>query len=242
MIVTFMFHRVSYPDDPMWQKKTIAFIQQLAKRYRMVKPGDPVKKTEIAVCLSFDDAHFDFYHVIFPLLKQLNIPAVLAVPVAYIADTVEISPAQRLAIDTPEAMARQQPQAFCSWQELKAMQQSGLVEIAAHGFWHKNLKGLDEDGLQKEVVVAKKIIMEKLNIAPSSFIYAYGAFDAVAKQLVDQHYAFDFRIGAAVNDSWRQRVLYRLDANVWLRADKPFKSWQVLLPWLKMLSNRLRKK
>lgn len=48
-------------------------------------PGDPLPKKK-ALMLTFDHASVDFYTHVFPLLQNLQIPAVIGVAWRYVAD------------------------------------------------------------------------------------------------------------------------------------------------------------
>ncbi|MDF3832829.1 poly-beta-1,6-N-acetyl-D-glucosamine N-deacetylase PgaB [Cupriavidus basilensis] len=78
-----------------------------------------------AVLLSFDDAYKSQYIKAFPLLRQYNYPAVIAV-VSRWTNTPRDEPVR---ISHRSVMA---PGYFMSWDNLREMAASGLVEIASH--------------------------------------------------------------------------------------------------------------
>jgi biofilm PGA synthesis lipoprotein PgaB len=84
--------------------------------------GSPLPQR--AVLLSFDDGFSSFYHRVFPLLKAVGWPALLA-PVGSWIDT----PANKLVnfggLMTPR-------ERFLTWDEIREMSASGLVEVGAH--------------------------------------------------------------------------------------------------------------
>ncbi|STO93173.1 Poly-beta-1,6-N-acetyl-D-glucosamine N-deacetylase precursor [Haemophilus pittmaniae] len=81
---------------------------------------------EKAVLLSFDDGYRTMYNVIYPILKAYNYPAVFAPVVGWI-DT----PADRKIHYANKMLPRN---LFVTWQEIREMEQSGLVEIASHTY------------------------------------------------------------------------------------------------------------
>lgn len=79
---------------------------------------------EKAVLLTFDDGYETMYNVIFPILKAFNYPAVFAPVVAWV-DT----PANGKITYANKQLPRD---LFVTWEQIREMQDSGLVEIASH--------------------------------------------------------------------------------------------------------------
>ncbi len=79
-----------------------------------------------AVLLSFDDGFANFYTRVFPLLKLFDYPAVLALVGAW----MDVAEGESVFIGD-EALPRE---TFLSWDQVREMQSSGLVEIASHSF------------------------------------------------------------------------------------------------------------
>lgn len=71
------------------------------------------------VLLTFDDAYLSFYEHVFPLLQLYGYPAVLGVVTGWIDNP-------------PEAAKSGYRHAFMSWDQLREVAASGLVEIATH--------------------------------------------------------------------------------------------------------------
>lgn len=79
-----------------------------------------------AVLLTFDDGYKSFRTQIFPLLKAFNYPAVLAL----VGSWLDVAPKDRVPYDD-HAYHRED---FLSWDELREITASGLVEIASHSY------------------------------------------------------------------------------------------------------------
>ena len=77
------------------------------------------------ILLTFDDGYASFYHYVYPVLKAKKIPAVLAVVGKW------LEPSSGNVMFGDEVQNRDK---FVTWDQLKEMQQSGLVEIASHSF------------------------------------------------------------------------------------------------------------
>ena len=214
MMLAFLYHRVGsgkYANPPELLERHLAF---LASRVNIVLPGEPLPPFSLNVCLTFDDATYDFYHYAYPLLKKYGLRALLAVPVHYILEETELDPAIRLSIHYSAAMKGdifQTHAPFCTWAELKEMAQSGHVAIASHSVHHQHLltPGLD---LDLEIVGSKRMLEEKLQTSVRTFVYPLGKFNRRIHRQVKNHYEFAMRIGTAWNWSWQNlsKMTYRV--------------------------------
>lgn len=142
------------------------------------------------ITLSFDDATSDFYHTVFPLLKEHGLKALLAVPTFFISSDPD----------------------YCTWGQLREISKSGLVEIASHSHTHPNLTHLDPAALEKELTLSKRLLWENLGSAPEAFVFPYGQFDKGVKEQVLKHYKRVYRLGSALNLGDKE-LLYRIVAD-----------------------------
>ena len=93
-----------------------------------------------AVLLSFDDGYGSFFTTVFPLLKKFQYPALVAVVGKWMETHTLPASGQQ---ETP---ARD---SLLTWDQLKAMQQSGLVEIGSHSYdLHRGILGNPQGNLQ----------------------------------------------------------------------------------------------
>jgi len=204
MLLAIMYHRVGVGKHANSEEMLRSHLSYLKEHYEIVLPGDPLPKRKLSVCLTFDDASFDFYHFAYPMLKELKIRALLGVPARYILDSTTLPPEERLSV--PYTMAMQdgffdQKAPLCTWEELNEMVQSGLVEVASHSYMHCNLT-FDFVDLNREVVTSKQIIESNLSQPVSSFIYPFGRMNLGLHEYVAEHYPYAFKIGSAVNWGW----------------------------------------
>jgi biofilm PGA synthesis lipoprotein PgaB len=81
---------------------------------------------EKAVLISFDDGYRNFYEKVFPLLKAFNYPAVLALVGSWMN-----APESGTVMYGDRPFPRTK---FASWENIREMQASGLVEIASHSY------------------------------------------------------------------------------------------------------------
>jgi len=81
---------------------------------------------EKAILLTFDDGFSSIYEKVFPLLKQFNYPAVIALVGEWI-ETPAGTPVQFGDITVDRSQ-------FVTWDQVREMQRSGLVEVASHTY------------------------------------------------------------------------------------------------------------
>ncbi len=79
-----------------------------------------------AVLLTFDDGYASLYTLVFPLLRAFNYPAVVGI----VGSWIEPPEGTRLG----DAAGGPPRHRFVSWEELREMRRSGLVEIASHSY------------------------------------------------------------------------------------------------------------
>lgn len=242
MITTLMFHRVyaeGLPDLELFRQ----FLQQMKSWGTPCLPGQPISKQTHGICLTFDDAYFDFYHSVFPLLKEFQIPAVLAIPTGLIAEAVNLPAAHRLALQYEKPLSDKpfNNSCLCSWEEIKEMVDSGYVIPASHGASHIALN--EHANWQKEIVQSKQTLEQRLGHPVTIFVYPYGQFDKATHEFVCQHYQYAMRIGSASNFNWShpKKLIYRVDADqYWPHHDHPFKIPQKVYFGLRAISNVTR--
>ena len=123
------------PDQAVVAVRTERLIEQLAwlreNGYKAVsvdqilaaRNGGPELPPK-AIMLSFDDGYSSFYTRVMPILRAYRWPALLA-PVGYWIDTPMNQPVDFAGQPRPRGE-------FLTWQQIREVSQSGLVEIAAH--------------------------------------------------------------------------------------------------------------
>lgn len=246
MLVVLMYHRICYTHEDVKGEPLSHFREHLAylvKHYPIVVPGETLEKKSINLCITFDDAYYDFYHTVFPLLQEFQIPAVLAIPSGLIIEDTSLSSQSRLKIPYDEAMATNAYKAgLCTWKEINEMVASGLVIPASHGLSHQVIH---LDNFQQEVISSKQLLEEKTGKKITTFVYPYGRMKRVVHQKVLEHYTFAMRIGSSINRNWQNshRMCYRINGDEFWTRNKPFlkpvDKWLLKFRWL---SNTIRLK
>jgi len=198
-----------------------AHLQYLAQNYTSVLPGEEV--TAKSVCLTFDDAYADFYYFIFPMLKEYNLKALLAVPTKYILEETNYTKDIRLDFEHNDLFHKYAKATFCTFTELREIIDSGLVQIASHSHSHTNLLE-DNVDLEEELVTSKHILEDKLNIKVNNFVFPFGKYnDEIAKE-AHKHYKYLFRIGNAIHKDFSgiKGIIYRVDGDNLAKIDALF--------------------
>ncbi len=98
-----------------------------------------------AVLLTFDDGYASFYEKVFPLLREFQYPAVLAL----VGEWMDV-PANDQVIYENKPVPRD---AFLTWDQVRNMTRSGLVEIASHSYaLHKGISANPQGNAQPAAV------------------------------------------------------------------------------------------
>ncbi len=79
-----------------------------------------------AILLTFDDGYESFYSTVYPLLKLYNYPAIFALVGKWLV------PDEHKKVEYGKAMISRKR--FLSWDQIREMERSGIVEFASHSF------------------------------------------------------------------------------------------------------------
>lgn len=95
------------------------------------------------VLLTLDDGYYDNYKYVFPLLKKYNVRATIFLNTLYVKEKREIEPELKSYYDANYEAIRNLLQGknigtedYMSWEEIKEMYDSGLVDFQAHSHKH----------------------------------------------------------------------------------------------------------
>ena len=128
---------------------------------------------EKPIVISFDDGASDFYSLAFPLLKEHNTKAVMAI----IGSTTD-----KFSEDTE---ANKYFKSNMNWEQIIELHDSGLVEIQSHSHdLHKGSGAAKKSGestesyrerFAKDANKFNARVMEELGITPTAFIFPFGS-------------------------------------------------------------------
>jgi biofilm PGA synthesis lipoprotein PgaB len=156
-----------------------------------------------AVLLTFDDGKKDVFTRVFPLLKLFRYPAL----VALVGRWLEVPEGGEVDYDGQPAPRGD----FVTWEEVREMQRSGLVEIASHSYdLHRavpaNPQGNTEpapttriyqegryetdamylERLSADLRANSDLIKRRTGIAPRAMVWPYGHSNVAAQQVAAQ--------------------------------------------------------
>jgi peptidoglycan/xylan/chitin deacetylase (PgdA/CDA1 family) len=121
------------------------------------------------ILLTFDDNYLGEYLYAFPLLKKYHYPAVWSVHTHYVGSKE----------GKPKA----------TWDQLKEMNQSGLITVASHTVNHLRLDKLTPEQVDYELTESKRVLEKQLGVPVKYFTYPEGDYiDSVKQQVVKAGY------------------------------------------------------
>lgn len=195
-IMVLMYHRINdalKPDDLVISTKT--FRQQMEylykNKYKVIglqemlrylsgSPKSPKtpESPEKTVVITFDDGYRDNYLNAYPVLEELNFPAVIFL-IAGMIGTNQKRPRYQHLPD-PDMLL---------WSEAQEMAHHG-IEFGAHTFNHPRLSKIDLAQAKKEIEESYRKVNHLMKGGVRSFCYPYGNYNAAVKKLV-QDAGFD---------------------------------------------------
>ncbi len=133
------------------------------------------------VAVTFDDGYADVYRRAWPLLAELRIPATLFLATGFL-DGAERAPISRHVRGRGEAALP------LSWDEVRAMVDSGLVDVGSHSVTHPDFDRIGEERAERELVASKAAIADRLGREPQVFAYPHAIVGHA--DIVGRHYAW----------------------------------------------------
>ncbi len=156
------------------------FLSELIEHF---ENGAPLP--ENPVIITFDDGYLNNYTYAYPILKKYKSKAVIS-PIGLSAD------------DAENEEYRSPLWSQCTWEQLKEMSDSGLVEIQNHTYNLHKLTGNSKGAAAKsgecyeeykkrlsiDLTTANNRIKEKIGKSPCAFVYPFGAKSESTEEIV----------------------------------------------------------
>ncbi|KUJ86420.1 MAG: hypothetical protein XD36_3154 [Halomonas sp. 54_146] len=195
---------------------------------------------EKAVLLTFDDGYRSFYDIVFPLLKLYNFPAVQAV----VGSWLNVPAGGQV----PYGSITLPRERFMTWEQVKILDESPLVEIASHTYnLHYGVLGNPmgneqaaavtsiwnpRDGYESEadylvrirqdMAETKQLFEQHLGRTPHIMVWPYGAYSEATLNIAAEYgmqYTFSLLSGPnQLNDSMRSMNRYLIDQETSLQT------------------------
>ena len=211
----------------------------LRQAFALAETGAVYAKPVVAI--TFDDGYGDFYETVFPILRELGLPATMFLPTGFLDhpdwffwwDAVEaffaaprdldrfvgsslpevflreflaateaplpartaafirgplrrLDPAERSRFLAMLPVRAESRPAMLSWDQVREMTGSGLVDFAAHGVTHPLLDELESARALEEVLVSKKRIEAETGRPVTAFAYPAGCVPDSYKEILTQ--------------------------------------------------------
>lgn len=124
------------------------------------------------VALTFDDGFEDNYLYAFPVLKKKNIRATVFLNTAFVGRRLSGGEAFG-SVDTKRKNAVYQ---FLSWDQIREMNNNG-IDFQPHTHTHPDLTCLENYAVEREILLSKSILEEKLGKKANHFSYPLGKYN-----------------------------------------------------------------
>jgi peptidoglycan/xylan/chitin deacetylase (PgdA/CDA1 family) len=161
--------------------------------YKTINPEDLARaldtKTALpnkSILLTFDDGYMDFYTEAFPILKKYNLQASIYVVTDFMQD---------------------KQGRFLTWDQLRELEDSGLISIGSHTQNHVNVTKHPKAEL--EITKSKQELEAFLGHKVISFVYPGGTYDDISAGYVKKagyEIAFTTQIGTQMVPSQRNTL------------------------------------
>ncbi len=187
-----MYHRFIKDDSEKGVHGTYLHVDMLEKHFKLIKKMgfETITFEELAekglisrleygkryIIITVDDGYRDNYELLLPLLKKYNFKAVVYAVTGETFNRWDVE-----VTDNPE-----KPVALMNANELKALSNSGLIEIGGHTVSHPHLNTLSPENQTEEIRVNKDALESLLGKSLTSFAYPYGSLDADSKRITEK--------------------------------------------------------
>jgi O-antigen/teichoic acid export membrane protein/peptidoglycan/xylan/chitin deacetylase (PgdA/CDA1 family) len=173
------YHRVTDERDPLRVRPSVFRAQMEWLLERDLKPIRvdraisllPAGADGTYFSVTFDDGYYDNLEIALPILEDLRIPATIYVVTAVIDGTASFD------------WYRNPPPAL-SWDDLRAIQSGGLVDVQPHTRTHPALTRLGLPAARDEIAGSRADVEANLGLVCTSFAYPAGIYGSREAGLV----------------------------------------------------------
>ncbi len=180
-----IFHDVPEPSFPAFT----AFVEYLVRTHGVISPEDAASRLAGGAAvqqtpgrhdpylLSFDDGFAGNFKLANQILSRFDIQALFFICPGLVELDAE---AQRrsIAANVFQGRAEATDLQLMSWAELRELSAAGH-SIGCHGMTHKRLAGLDDKGLDLEILSAADLLAERMAAETPWFAYPFGDIESI---------------------------------------------------------------
>ena len=160
---------------------------------------------ERPIALTFDDGYRDFYTAAWPVLKRHGFKATNYVITGYIGWD-----------------------AYLTWEMIRELDASGLVEIGAHTLTHGDLRSFSPERRWREIAESKAVLEQGLGKPVTAFCYPAGKYNADVVALVRRA---GYLTATTVEYGTRQNLQWAYELpRVRVHGPDPLTTWAGKLP------------
>ena len=185
-IPVFLYHRVGTEEDRKLPPGCISIsnfqmqLDYLIKRgyyfatidevvnYVLGKITLPKRK----IAITFDDGFQDNYKYAFPILKERGIKATIFINTNFIGKRLSM----KEAFGSTKPESRDIIHQFLAWHEIIEMSNNG-INFETHTHTHADLTVIEKSELEKEIIISKAILEEKLNKKVEHLSFPFGKYN-----------------------------------------------------------------
>lgn len=174
--VILMYHSVG-DNEVFFTVKTEEFAKQMdylsKNNYNVVPLSALLDKSKTrgkTVVLTFDDGYGDNYKNVFPVLKKHGFPATIFLATGFIGSNMNNS--------------YNKPLDMLSWDQIKEMHNSGIIDFEPHTKNHKNFANIPTGESSNEVGLSKSDIESNLGKRCGFFAYPHGEYNDKIKEVL----------------------------------------------------------
>jgi len=142
-MLVLLYHRIhpKFGVKPQDFKRQVLFLK---KHLKPVNLEEAERAPRLSFLITFDDGFYDNYFYAYPILKELQVPAVIFVPPERLLDSEEVRRDEKLTnFSTYEAFKlsflHKDNFPFLSWGELREM--GDVFSVQSHGLTHRAAPG-----------------------------------------------------------------------------------------------------
>jgi len=208
-----MFHSVG--DDAFDDVSPTVFRRLLERLSETVEFVDlPTVHRDVTeqkrIALTFDDGYAGFPEHVVPVLNDLGVPATVFVVAATLRD-------ESLYVD--DEIGEQ----YMTAAELRGLVDERQVTIGNHTMTHPNLETVDDGArLEREIIDAKRLLEDELDVSVDRFCYPYNNYTAVAHNLVRRSHEY-----AVCGGGWKRAVSIHANPYLLPRVNGAVEWWRL---------------
>jgi peptidoglycan/xylan/chitin deacetylase (PgdA/CDA1 family) len=138
-----------------------------------------------SVALTFDDGFWDNYTYAFPVLKKYNLKATIFIVTGWVSQGNGTDLARKVIPHQQGnqlAASGEGRQISMTWGEVKALQDSGLIEIESHTHSHNKELHMDKPALLEDLRYSRQAIFDHLNKESTCLCWPGGRYNPESVQ------------------------------------------------------------